>query len=69
MKKFEDVLFYIAIIFSGYTLYKVYMANKAVPDGMCPINNYIEYIYLSIGLAVIYFVVSFINKRKTAEDK
>jgi len=69
MKKFEDILFYIAIIFSGYTLYKVYLANKAVPEGMCPINNYIEYIYISIGLAAIYFVVSFINKRRTVGDE
>ncbi|MFO7886686.1 MAG: hypothetical protein R6U59_00095 [Eubacteriales bacterium] len=69
MDKFEDILFYIAIGFSGFTLYKVYMANKAVPEGMCPINNYIEYIYISIGLAAVYFLVSFINKKKTVEDK
>lgn len=69
MKKLENIIFYIAIIFSGYTLYKVYMVNKSVPEGMCPVNNYIEYIYISIGLTAIYFIISFINNRKTAEDE
>jgi uncharacterized membrane protein YuzA (DUF378 family) len=43
--------------------------NKSVPEGMCPVNNYIEYIYISIGLAAAYFIISFINNRKTAEDE
>jgi uncharacterized membrane protein YuzA (DUF378 family) len=43
--------------------------NKSVPEGMCPVNNYIEYIYISIGLAAAYFIISFINNRKNAEDE
>ena len=69
MKKLEDILFYLAISFSGFTLYKVYMVNKDLPEGMCPINNYIEYIYISIGLGAFYFLFSFINKRRTVENK
>jgi hypothetical protein len=69
MKKIENIMFYIAIIFSGYTLYKIYMMNKSVPEGMCPVNNYIEYIYISIGLTAVYFIVSFINNKKPADNK
>lgn len=69
MKKFEDILFYIAIVFSGYTLFKIYMMNRTLPEGVCPVNNYIEYIYISIGLTVLYFILSFVNKRKIVEDK
>jgi hypothetical protein len=62
MKKFEDILFYITIAFAGFTIYKIYTLNQSVPDGMCPVNNYSSYIYITVGLAAFYFVVSLFNK-------
>lgn len=65
MKKFEDILFYITIAFAGFTLYKIYTLNKSVPEGMCPVNNYSQYIYITVGLAVFYFAISLFNKYKS----
>jgi len=64
MKKFEDLLFYSTIAFAGLTLYRIYTINKSVPEGMCPVNNYSHYIYITVGLAVFYFVISLFNKYK-----
>jgi hypothetical protein len=58
--KLLNILFIIAIGFSGYTLFNVYMSRKNLPLGTCPMTSYSTEITISIILCAAYFVLSLI---------
>lgn len=55
MRKFKlilDILFYFGVALGGYSLYKTFVANKDLPVGVCPVDNYRFLMYCSIFILI-----------------
>lgn len=63
-KKGADILFYIAIVLSGFTLIKTYIERSSLPPGVCPIDNNTGLYQLAIGLLILSFIVSLFDKKQ-----
>ncbi len=66
MKKISNILFVIAVGVSAYTLISTYLIRKNLPQGVCPIDSRSELYYISIGLLIVSFVLSFFEKKSKA---
>lgn len=63
MKKLSNILFILAVGFSAYTLISTYIIRNSLPLGVCPIDSRTELYYISIGLLIASFVLSFFEKK------
>lgn len=61
IKKISDAFFLIALIISLSTLWSTYTAKAS---NVCPINANQNMYYLSIGLLIISFVITFFEKKR-----
>jgi hypothetical protein len=59
---FLNVLFYLGIALTLYTVYTVYVSPVYL-EGGCPIDQNKNLIYLSIGTLSLWFVLSFFKKK------
>jgi uncharacterized membrane protein YtjA (UPF0391 family) len=66
MKKLSNILFYIALAVSAYTLISTYMVRRSLPEGVCPIDSRSELYYISIALLIISLILSFFDQKKKA---
>ena len=67
MKKFKFILeigFYSGFSLGVYSLYKTFIANKNLPAGVCPVDNYRWMMYLSVGILLVSMGIQEIIKRK-----
>ncbi|KUK72811.1 MAG: hypothetical protein XD91_1091 [Clostridiales bacterium 38_11] len=62
-QKYLNILFVLAVGFSGYTLARVYLTRRGLPAEACPISTFSTEIYLSIALCVLYFILSAVLPR------
>lgn len=63
--KYLNIYFYITGAFTLYTMLRIYMSRRGLPEGACPVENYNLELKIAIGMSIIYFVLSFFIK----EDK
>ncbi|MBF7096457.1 hypothetical protein [Alkalibacter mobilis] len=66
--KITNVVFYIAILFAGYTLLQTYLAGKNLAPGACPVDDNRFQITISIILMVIYFIMTFFTEENTNQN-
>jgi hypothetical protein len=66
MKKLSNILFILAVGVSAYTLISTYLIRNNLPPGVCPIDSRSELYYISIGLLIASFVLSFFEKKSKA---
>ncbi|GAU77047.1 hypothetical protein [Fusibacter sp. 3D3] len=59
-KKISDALFVLALSISSYTLWTTYTTKVS---NVCPINANQDMYYLSIGLLMVAFVITFFEKK------
>lgn len=67
MKKFKFILeigFYSGFALGVYSLYKTFIANRNLPDGVCPVDNYRWMMYLSVSILVVSLGLQEIVKRR-----
>ena len=63
--KYLNIYFYITGAFTLYTMLRIFMSRRGLPEGACPVENYNLELKIAIGMSIIYFVLSFFIK----EDK
>lgn len=64
MKKISNILFYLALAISAYTLITTYLIRKDLPPGVCPIDSRTELYYISIFLLIVSLILSFFDRKK-----
>ncbi len=70
VKLISNIYFLVAIILSGYTLVKTYYFDRrGLPDEVCPVTNNRPLMYLSIGLLVTYFIVTYYIEKKFKDEE
>ncbi|MDP3387001.1 MAG: hypothetical protein Q8S24_07195 [Eubacteriales bacterium] len=62
-QQYLNILFALAVGFSGYTLARVYLTRRGLPPGACPIESFSTEISISIALCVLYFILSVVLPR------
>ncbi len=60
LKKISDALFVLALSISAYTLWTTYTTKAS---NVCPINANQDMYYLSIGLLIASFFITFFEKK------
>lgn len=63
--KYLNIYFYLTGAFTLYTMLRIYMSRRGLPEGACPVENYNLELKIAIGMSIVYFVLSFFIK----EDK
>ncbi|NLC43843.1 MAG: hypothetical protein GX783_06120 [Clostridiales bacterium] len=59
-----NITFALTIILGAYILISTYLVRSSLPAGVCPIDNNRMLIYITIGLGIITFVLSFFDKKE-----
>lgn len=67
--KYLNIYFYIVAIFTVYTMIRIYLSRRGLPEGACPVENYNLELKIAIGLSIIYFILSFFIKEDKAMEK
>jgi uncharacterized BrkB/YihY/UPF0761 family membrane protein len=58
----SNIIFVLALVLGVYVLVSTYLARRALPPGVCPIDNNRTLIYISISLAAVSFIISIFEK-------
>lgn len=63
--KITDAVFYLALLYSGYTFLQVYLTQRGLPPGVCPIETHNDKIVFSLVLIGIYFLMTFFTRKES----
>lgn len=64
LEKLSNYTFYAGFLVAIYALYKVYVNNRELPPGVCPIENNRPMLIVAIVLLTISFLLSLIHDVK-----
>ena len=67
--KYLNIYFYIVAGFTIYTMARIYLSRRGLPEGACPVESYNTELKLAIGMSIIYFILSFFIKEDKNDDK
>ena len=68
IKLLSEVGFYSSLTIGIYSIYKTYIGNQDLPQGVCPVENYRWMMYLSVGLLISTLLIQEIIKRKELKN-
>ena len=63
-----NITFALTIILGAYILISTYLVRRSLPAGVCPIDNNRILLYITIGLGITTFVLSFFDKKKEPKE-
>jgi multisubunit Na+/H+ antiporter MnhC subunit len=64
-----NILFVLTMVLAVYILVNNYMVRKSLPPGVFPLNNNRILIYITIGMAILTFILSFFEKGSKQKDR
>jgi hypothetical protein len=63
-----NITFTLTLLLGAYILITTYLVRRSLPAGVCPIDNNRILIYITIGLGITTFLLSFFDKGKDSEE-
>jgi hypothetical protein len=63
-----NITFTLTLLLGAYILITTYLVRRSLPVGVCPIDNNRILIYITIGLGITTFLLSFFDKGKDSEE-
>jgi membrane-bound acyltransferase YfiQ involved in biofilm formation len=58
-----NISFFIGLALAIYVFIYLFLLNKNLPEGVCPIDQKRPFLYVSIGFIVVSFILSFFEKK------
>lgn len=72
IKKYNNILFYFAVLYTIIVMVKNYIDRARLPEGMCPIENNNHLMIIGIVLLVVSFIgnviISYYEKKRKATE-